>query len=90
MVLGPTTNTPLHQWILGRADFQQGAVDTGWLERVWPTEYDEVVDPTVGVLAVLVEDQRSEAAKPNSAPSESSDGMSAWAKAGRLAGLQTR
>jgi acetyl-CoA carboxylase biotin carboxylase subunit len=90
VVLGPTTNTPLHQWILSRADFQEGAVDTGWLERVWPTEYDEVVDPTVGVLAVLVEDQRSEPAKPNSAPSEASDGMSAWAKAGRRAGMQTR
>jgi acetyl-CoA carboxylase, biotin carboxylase subunit len=89
VILGPTTNTPLHQWILRRADFAAGDIDTGWLERVWPAEYSEETDPAVGALTVLIDDQRAEAA-PAAGPTETSDGASAWARAGRQAALRTR
>jgi acetyl-CoA carboxylase, biotin carboxylase subunit len=89
VILGPTTNAPLHHWILRRPDFVAGMVDTGWLERVWPAEYSEDVDATVAALTVLIEDQRSEAA-PAGAPAEPPDGVSPWARAGRIAGLRPR
>jgi acetyl-CoA carboxylase biotin carboxylase subunit len=89
VVLGPTTNAPLHQWILSRTDFAAGAVDTGWLERVWPAEYEETIDPTVGALTVLIEDQRADAT-PSGAPALAPDGVSPWARAGRIAGLRPR
>jgi acetyl-CoA carboxylase, biotin carboxylase subunit len=89
VVLGPTTNVPLHRWILNRTDFAAGAVDTGWLERVWPAEYSEEIDATVGALTALIEDQRSDAA-PSSAPAQATDGVSPWVRAGRIAGLRSR
>jgi acetyl/propionyl-CoA carboxylase alpha subunit len=89
VILGPTTNTPLHQWILRRADFAAGDVDTAWLERVWPAEYADETDPAVGAIAALIDDQRPETSSPGIAAAKS-DGTSAWARAGRETGLRSR
>lgn len=89
VVLGPTTNAMLHQWILDRPDYQAGAVDTGWLERVWPREYVEEPDPSIAALAALVDQENAAAAGP-AAPVASDDGINPWLRAGRMAGLRTR
>jgi acetyl-CoA carboxylase biotin carboxylase subunit len=89
VVLGPTTNAPLHQWILDREDFQAGAVDTGWLERVWPAEYSDDIEPVVGALTALIEAQRSDGSAA-SVPTQTPDAVSPWARAGRIAGLRAR
>jgi acetyl/propionyl-CoA carboxylase alpha subunit len=89
VVLGPTTNAALHQWILGTPDFQSGAVDTGWLERVWPMEYAEQPDPRVAALSVVV-DRHGAASAPRADVSAEGDGLSPWQRAGRMAGMRAR
>jgi acetyl/propionyl-CoA carboxylase alpha subunit len=40
IVLGLTTNLPLLRTVAAHAEFERGALDTGWLERTWRPEDD--------------------------------------------------
>lgn len=82
-ILGPRTNLALHHWMLERADFLSGDIDTGWLERVWPPE--EGPESGVAVAAALV----SEAQRLDLHSAAAVDG-SRWRQAARVDGLRSR
>jgi acetyl/propionyl-CoA carboxylase alpha subunit len=87
LVLGVKTSIPLHRWLVAHPAFQSGDVDTGWLEREWPSAQlapsDQEFEIAAIAAALLVDTARA----PVSAVASASGSTSAWRSAGRRSGL---
>ncbi len=96
LVLGVTTNIPLHLWILQNEDFRSGNVDTGWLDRVWDgSQVAEVEEPNLelaAVAAAVMAETRPRIVTGVGLPGASADGAtqppSSWRQAARRAALE--
>jgi acetyl-CoA carboxylase biotin carboxylase subunit len=84
LVLGVRTSIPLHRWLLAHPAVRSGDVDTGWLEREWPTaQIDEDVETAAIAAALLVDTARA----PVSVAAAANGTTSAWRSAARRGGL---